>query len=150
MAALISNKEDFREAIDSLIELDYAAVAAYQEAIDHLKDQTCREKLSEFKKDHERHIRELGALVIKMGGEPPTGAGFKKVLTQGKVMIADLMGDKAILIAMRSNEDDTNAAYAAINKHPRITSEAIDILVRGLEDEKMHREWIVKTLEQMN
>ena len=36
---------------------------------------------------------------------------MKALLTKGKVVIAGLMGDEAILQAMRTNEADTNTAY---------------------------------------
>jgi hypothetical protein len=39
------------------------------------------------------------------------------MLTQGKVLIAGLMGDKTILQAMKSNEEDTNTAYARAVEH---------------------------------
>jgi len=149
MVALFGIQNDFRDAIQSLIKLDYAAVAAYQEAIEHLEKQEYKDKLAEFKNDHERHISELSSVFKTMGGIPPKSAGIKQLFTQGKVVFADLLGDKAILKAMKSNEDDTNQAYYNINKHPDITNEAIDALEAGLEDERKHRAWIVSALAKL-
>ena len=36
---------------------------------------------------------------------------MKAILTQGKVVLADMFGDSAILKAMKTNEDDTVTAY---------------------------------------
>ena len=46
-----------------------------------------------------------------MGRTPPKEGDMKALLTKGKVVIAGLMGDEAILQAMRTNEADTNTAY---------------------------------------
>jgi rubrerythrin len=62
------------------------------------------------------------------------------MLTQGKVMMANMGGDDAILRAMRSNEDDTNEAYEAALEHA--PADARDIVRRGREDEKRHWDWI--------
>jgi hypothetical protein len=47
-----------------------------------------------------------------MGRTPPKEGDMKALLTKGKVVIAGLMGDAAILQAMRTNEADTNTASA--------------------------------------
>ena len=70
-----------------------------------------KEAFSAFKDDHQRHVAELGAIVRQEGDTPPSKGDMKRLLTEGKVVLAALAGDKAILRAMKSNEDDTNAAY---------------------------------------
>jgi hypothetical protein len=57
------------------------------------------------------HITELGDILSSMGRTPPKEGDMKALLTKGKVVIAGLMGDEAILQAMRTNEADTNTAY---------------------------------------
>ena len=145
---LVGTQKDFREALENLIELDYAAAASYQEAIEHLKYAEYKRKLKEFQHDHERHIKEFGEIIRKMGHEPPTGAGIKQLFTQGKVMFANLIGDKAILKAMKSNEDDTNTAYERLNDHIGKTEETRELLRRGLEDERKHRQWIEQAIKE--
>jgi hypothetical protein len=58
-----------------------------------------------------RHITELGDILSSMGRTPLKEGDMKALLTKGKVVIAGLMGDAAILQAMRTNEADTNTAY---------------------------------------
>ena len=43
--------------------------------------------------------------------EAPSEGDSKQMLTTGKVALASLMGDGAILAAMKTNEDDTVTAY---------------------------------------
>ena len=47
----------------------------------------------------------------------PLLGSAKSYLTQGKVILANLIGDLTILRAMRSNEIDTNTAYEFAKKH---------------------------------
>ena len=80
------------------------AVDAYQAAIDRLENSGYRNALAEFKRDHLRHITELGDILSRMGRTPPKEGDMKALLTKGKVVIAGLMGDEAILRVMRTNE----------------------------------------------
>lgn len=145
MATRVGTEDNPVDMLEHLLSLEYDAIEAYSAAIEHLDNDAWKAQLATFRSDHERHTRELTPLIQKMGGKPPTEAGGKAMLAVGKVKLANLMGDESILKAMRSNEDDTNTAYErALAKCPQ---EACDMLARGLEDERRHREWIVATLE---
>jgi uncharacterized protein (TIGR02284 family) len=148
MVTRVGTEDDPTEMLQHLIALDYDAAEAYQAAIDRLDTQEYKLRLAEFKADHERHIRELTPVVQQMGGDPPTGPDSTKgLMAKGKVALANLMGDKAILEAMRTNEDDTNTAYERAMK--RAPMEAQDIVMRGREDERRHCDWILATLRTM-
>lgn len=134
--------------LGDVIKLDYDAIAAYRSAIERLDNAAFKEQLTEFLGDHERHVKELGNAVRNEGGTPPTEGGALKILTQGKVVLADLLGDKAILMAMQINEKVAKTKY----------EEAVDtgypehiqaILCGGLADERRHKDWIDKTLETL-
>lgn len=144
MATSVGNEDDKLEMLQSLIKLDHAAVEAYESAVDKLENAGWQTQLTEFMRDHQRHIDELSPIVRSMGGDVPDSGGAKEMLTQGKVAMSSLMGDESILKAMKTNEDDTNTAYerAAAKAPP----EARDILERGLADERRHREWILAQL----
>jgi hypothetical protein len=71
---------------------------------------------------------ELCSLISQLGGAPPSGASGKSMLTQGKVVLSDLIGDKAILIAIKTNEDDTNTAYERAVNHEEWHPSAEDVL----------------------
>jgi uncharacterized protein (TIGR02284 family) len=144
MVTFIGSETEFGTLIADLIELDNDAAAAYQAAIDRLENEDYKAKLREFKGDHERHVRELSQLLEQKGITPPEGGRMKQILTKGRVVIAQLAGDDAILKAMKANEDDTNTAYENANKREDAWTEAMDILERGLQDEHRHRQWIEK------
>jgi uncharacterized protein (TIGR02284 family) len=146
--------ETFESVIDelnSLIALDLDAVAAYEAAIERLENPTYTQHLSEFMMDHERHVRELTSCVTMLGGEPRRKADFRKILTKGKVILANIAGDKQILHAMKSNEDQTNEKYEkAVNEcGVKAPPQVREVLTRGLQDERRHRSWIEQAIREM-
>lgn len=143
----ILNKDSIIKKLSDVVELDYDAVAAYQEAIQRLENTTFKSRLTEFVKDHERHISDLSEVIRQEGGTPPDSGDFKKILTKGKVQLADLAGDEAILKAMKTNEDQTNSKYESMVEEA-FPDHIHTILTKGLEDERRHRAWIVTTIEQ--
>lgn len=146
MVTKVGLQANFVAALKDLLELDYDAIEAYEVAINRLENQEYKSKLTEFKKDHERHVSELTALLKKHNEDAPTGPSGKQWLTKGKVILADLAGDNAILVAMRSNEIDTNTAYERLNEFDDKWSDSVDILKRGLDDERKHKAWLESVL----
>lgn len=144
MATSVGKEDDKLKMLQHLIKLDHAAAEAYEEAIDHLDNASNRQQLAEFKRDHERHVQELGTIVRTLGGEVPKSGGAKEFLTEGKVKLSALGGDDAILKAMKSNENDTNIAYERVLE--KCPAEARDVITRGLADERRHCNWILAQL----
>jgi rubrerythrin len=143
MVTLVGLQTDVVDAIQDLIELDYDAVEAYQAAINRLDNQVYKIQLRQFMADHERHIQELSTVLRRHSEEVPEGPSIgKQWLTKGKVVIANLMGDNAILLAMRSNEVDTNKAYERMSKRADLPVDISNIIARGLEDERRHKAWL--------
>lgn len=149
MVTTVGTEKDIYALLVSLAELDYDAIEAYEAAIERVENASFRKQLAQFKDDHVRHTEELGRLLTEAGYEAPSEGNLKAVLTRGKVVIAGLTGDKAILLAMRTNEEDTNVAYERANKHPEASGAILEILRKGLEDERRHRDWILQQLSRM-
>ena len=142
MVTKVGLQTDFIAALKDLLELDYDAVEAYSVAIDKLENKDYATTLAHFREDHKRHIEQLTALLKDHDIDPPKGPDLKQYLAKGKVYMANLIGDEAILKAMHSNEMDTNTAYKRINQFTEMWPEAVTILQRGLEDETTHKLWI--------
>lgn len=138
--------KDLTKLLGGLVEVDFDAISAYDTAIDRLEDRQAKERLQEFKTDHERHVRELQDVIEQLGGSPPVEGDMKAVLTKGKVALGALSGDEAILKAMKSNEDQTNSAYEEAVQHPDAGGDIKALLERGLADERRHRAWLEERL----
>lgn len=148
MATMVGKEKDLVKLLKDLVELDYDAIEAYRAAIDRIDDDRDKAPLRRFLEDHERHISELTVLVRGMGEEPPQGADIKAVLTKGKVVLGGLIGDRAILLAMKTNEDDTNKAYERAAARSDLPAHIRDVIDRNLADERRHRAWIEARLSK--
>ena len=150
MTTGVGLQTDFIDAINDLIELDYDAIGAYESAITRLEKEEYRKKLQEFKEDHQRHIKELTAFVVGLGKEAPVAAdNTKSLMAMGKVILGSLIGDRQILNAMLSNEDDTNTAYERMSRRSDelLGSEIHKIIANGLADEIKHKTWLKSVVE---
>lgn len=150
MATSIIHEKTFVETLKSLMALDFDAAAAYEAAVNRIDDGVAKDRLGEFMSDHQRHTQEIGRIVRDLGEEPPTTGDFQAVLTQGKVVIGNMAGDKGILLAMKSNEDDTNKAYEQALLRTDLPSHIRSLLAGNLADERRHRAWIEQRLENFS
>lgn len=146
MVTMRGKMGDVPRMLHELIELDLDAIEAYKAAIARLEDALVKGQLELFMADHERHVIDLSGLLRGMGQEPPTAADFKRILTMGKVVIGGLIGDRGILSAMRSNEQDTNQAYEQAVARDDLPPRVRTVLEQGLADERRHRAWIESQL----
>lgn len=147
MTTLVGMQAKFADALKELVELDHDAVEAYKAAIDRLENQEYKDKLEKFKSDHENHINVLNRILQAHNEEIVDSPDAKSWLTKGKVILANLVGDKTILRAMRSNEEDTNTAYERVNEHKEKWEDVSDALKKGLEDERSHKKWLDEVLD---
>ena len=128
--------------VEDLLLLEHDAIAAYEQTIERLQNPQYKQQVAAFKADHDRHVRELTQLAAAIGAKAPQEGDMKEMLTTGKIKLASLMGDSAILTAMRTNEEDTVTAYERASRHNEATPEARQIFERAHADELRHREWM--------
>lgn len=145
MVTLVGTQANFFDATRDLLELEYDAVETYTAAIDRLDNETYRKKLSEFKADHQRHIKEIREFLKEAGEEFSDGPSGKQVLMIGRVAISNLIGDESILKAMLAAEEDTNTAYERMLNHEDKPDNAKDFVARAREDERRHKQWLEET-----
>ncbi len=149
MVTTVGTESELVDLLMDLIKLDYDAIDAYNSAIQKLKNKSFVDQMRVFRDDHERHTKNLRPFVTQLGKTAPTRGDAKSLLTTGKVAMGALLGDKAILMAMKTNEDDTNTAYERATKHAGLTAELGKILSSNLADERRHRTWIEETMKKM-
>ena len=146
MATLVGTQRTLSSLLRQLCELDLDAVEAYDAAIERIGEPKYKEQLRSFRADHVRHANELGAFMQQFGIAAPKVGDIKQVLTRGKVVLGSLVGDKAILFAMKTNEDDTNKAYERALARTDVPELIRHSLERNLQDERRHRAWMEKQI----
>jgi uncharacterized protein (TIGR02284 family) len=138
------------DLLERLIRLDYDAIDAYDQAIQRISDTPSKQNLTLFRADHDRHVRDLSPHLIKLGKQPPSKGDFKRFLTQGKVVLASLVGDLTILKAMWSNEDTTNKEYEeAVRSDMVLDASLKNAFELCLADERRHRAWIIQRYREL-
>jgi rubrerythrin len=131
-----------------LAQLDVDAIGTYDAAIARATDEAVKTKLTEFRLDHVRHLQDLNALVVKLGGEqveqkPDLKGTALKVMTQ----VTSMLGTDAALVAMAGNEGITNLSYEMALKTDW-TGEERELIEKNREDERRHLNWIRETLRE--
>jgi uncharacterized protein (TIGR02284 family) len=137
----MDTQEIVKRLID-LCQLDIDASNAYEQAIKNVDDANIRQKLEQFRGDHERHVNDLSSHIRRHGGEPPEHKpGVKGFVLQGFTAIRSAIGTESALKAMRSNENLTNRTYADALEWD--TPDDVKQLIRkNYEDEQRHLRYI--------
>jgi len=149
MVTMVGNESDFGKLVIDLIYLEHDAIAAYESTIERLDDKTLSAKVAEFHQDHRQHLTTLNEIAVEAGIDAPTDGDMRQMLTKGKIALADMFGDKTILKAMRSNEEDTVTAYERATQHPDARPESKAFFMKAHQVELRHRAWFETTAEQL-
>ncbi len=127
----------------SLAQLDIDAIGTYDAALKRVDIPILREKLTEFRADHVRHVQSLNALIASLGGERvQEKPDIKGVVLTGFTMATSMMGNTAALLAMVGNEELTNRTYQAALKTEWTPEERI-LIESHFADEQRHLQWIM-------
>lgn len=145
MATTVGTEAHFNDLITDLITLERDAVAAYDTTLERLSNPALSDQVARFRDDHLQHLDVLNEMAREAGAEAPLEGDAKEMLTTGKIALADLMGDGAILKAMRTNEEDTVAAYSRAAGHAEARLESRAFFEKALSDETRHRDWMERT-----
>ena len=146
MATLVGTQSDLNSLLASIIDLDLDAVEAFDAAIQRVNEAATRAALQAFRADHLRHIEELRPVLEATGRRAPQRSDFAHVLTAGKGVVAGLLGDAALLTALKADEEDSNIAYERACDSSIVPARVRTLLRAALGDERRHRTWIAQRL----
>lgn len=138
------------DGLNDLLQLDHDAVGAYDIAIEKLDDRDHADQIAGFRRDHERHIRELNTLIAELGGTPknePHATGpFKEALQS----LGGLAGDKGVLMAWRTNELQVRTKYDSYASKAMFWPDNVKRIVdQNALDEERHYRWVADVLQTM-
>ena len=149
MATTVGTEDNIRDLVRNLILLERDAIAAYESTIERLSDANLSRQVDAFRQDHLQHLGVLQDIAAETGAEAPREGDMKQLLTTGKIALADLFGDGAILKAMATNENDTVMAYERAAAHPDAIEKSRAFFQKALSDEQRHRDWMHRTAEAL-
>ncbi len=134
--------------LNDLLQIDIDAYHAYNQSIDSMEESTYREKLTDFRSDHERHIGALSDLIHQLGGQPTDfSRDFKGFLISGYTAIRSITGTVGILKAMDTNEILTKDRYQQALKAP-LPDSVKEVVTSHMHDEERHVSEIEKMLNE--
>ena len=142
MVTVVGSETSFEKLVTDLISLEYDAIAAYETCIERLDDKTLSSQVASFREDHLTHLATLNEIAREAAIEAPSKGDLKQILTIGKVALAAIIGDAAILKAMKTNEDDTVTAYERAMHHEDAQPETKAFFMKSHLDEMRHRDWM--------
>lgn len=149
MVTMVGNESSIEKLVTNLIYLEHDAIAAYESTIERLDDNTLSTHVESFRQDHLKHLDVLREMARELNIEAPTEGDMKQMLTTGKIALADMMGDAAILKAMKTNEDDTVTAYERAAEHQDAIPRSKAFFETALADEQRHRAWMQETASRL-
>ncbi|HET7231238.1 MAG TPA: DUF2383 domain-containing protein [Longimicrobium sp.] len=142
--------QDVLDGLNDLLQLDHDALAAYDIAISKLEDRDHASQITGFRRDHERHVRELNELVTRLGGTPvnhPHATGPFKTALQS---LGGLAGDKGLLMAFRTNELQVRTKYDTYASRAMLWPPDVKRVIDGAAlDEERHYAWVAGVLQRM-
>ncbi|MBS1302713.1 ferritin-like domain-containing protein [Loktanella sp. SALINAS62] len=142
MVTTVGTENSAEKLVQNLLHLEHDAIAAYESTIERLDDAEHSAQIETFRQDHLNHVAQLEKFAADLGIEAPSGGDMKQMMTTGKVALADLVGDEAIINAMKTNEDDTVQAYEQASDNTVADGQMRPIFLQALEDERRHRAWM--------
>lgn len=149
MITAIGLEADFNEVIKHLINMDFQAAEAHNAAMLRIEDPQLRTQILAFAEDHLRHARELCAVAHELGLELPAAVQAQHHLASDKMLLMGIFGDKALMMALKTNIDDTMLAYERAVAHAHLHPLAQQAVKRGLADQRRHHAWINAMLKQL-
>jgi rubrerythrin len=149
MVTTVGNESDIEDLVKDLIYLEHDAIAAYDSCIERLDNKALSAQIAIFKGDHLQHLHVLNEMARELGIEAPSEGDMKQMLTTGKIALADIFGDAAILKAMKTNEDDTVTAYERAIRHEDAIPASKAFFMKAHRDEERHRAWMETTASSL-
>lgn len=145
MVTTVGTENLIEDLVENLLYLEHDAIAAYDSTIEKLENPSYKKQVAEFREDHLRHVSQLEQMAAMLKCSVPQGGDMKQLLTTGKIAMASMVGDAAILKAMKTNEDDTVSAYERASSHQEAKPESRRVFEAAAADERRHREWMERT-----
>ncbi|HEY0777687.1 MAG TPA: DUF2383 domain-containing protein, partial [Gemmatirosa sp.] len=136
--------------LNDLLQLDRDALTVYDLAMRELERDSFRDSVRTFRRDHERHVDELTALIRKYGGLPLTMPHPSSVDKLALQAVGDLGGgDAHVLVAFRNNERQSRDKYLRAAQRTVWPADVMAVIQTAASDEERHYAWVDRTVRSL-
>lgn len=142
MASSIGTEKTLGEMLNSLVELNHDCISAYESALTRVDREDYRVRLRAMASDLRRHLDELKPVVGPLTTNVSDSPSPKELLTKGRVVLAGLVGDQAIIGALRQNQQEVLRALQAAVNYEGNTAQTRTMLQAHLQTETGHVHWL--------
>jgi rubrerythrin len=125
------------EELGDLVRHDHDCVRMLDVAIETADDNGLRAQLIEARADHERHISDLEAIIVQLGGAAPDRQDPHGLYHSVRAKLATVGGISTIVRALAAHEEKVAQRYAD-GASLDVPSELKALLKRCFHDEEEH------------
>jgi rubrerythrin len=136
--------EDLLKKVVSLAQLDRDAMGVYDDALKHTaSDEDVDSHFKEFRDEHENHVAELSAAIVRLGGTAPElGVDAMGRVAEWVTALRSMGGPNGALHALRTAEKYHNSRYEEAATWDVDDADLKATLARFLAEEKRHLAFI--------
>lgn len=135
-------RKDIINELKKLCQLDIDAVHAYNECLHHIDLPDVKSRITDFKGDHERHIKDLSNFIRSYNDEPPKfSPDLKGYMLDVFSKIRSLSGTEGALKSLKGGENLTNKRYSdavALDFPSNIKT----VIEKNYDDERRHLSYV--------
>lgn len=138
---------DIVKELKGLCQLDIDAVHAYNECIHHIDISDVKRTIDRFRSDHERHIKDISALIHGYKEKAPEfSPDLKGYMLDVFSKLRSLSGTEGALKSLKSGENLTNKRYAkALDLD--FPANVKDVIERNYRDEQRHLTYVEECID---
>ena len=141
MPSIVGEQGSEADILEQAVKLEQDCLAAYTQAMQRLKDAQLSGEIGRLVADHRARLARLQRRLAETAMGQPSPNPLTAALNRGKVELGRLLGDRAILLAVRNNADDTALAYGQVAERVEL-SEPTRQMFRDMHQEaRRHQAW---------
>lgn len=142
----MDNNEIVKE-LRSLCQLDIDAIHAYNECLNHIDITEVKKNVEQFRADHERHVKDLSALIHSFKEKAPEfSPDLKGYMLDIFSKIRSLTGTEGALKSLRGGENLTNKRYARAIELD-FPANIKNVIAANYKDEQRHLKYVEEAID---
>jgi len=141
------DNSDIVKELRSLCQLDIDAIHAYNECLKHIDITVIKKDVEQFRADHERHVKDLSALIHSFKEKAPEfSPDLKGYMLDVFSKLRSLTGTEGALKSLRGGENLTNKPYArAIDLD--FPANIKNVIAANYKDEQRHLKYVEEAID---